>query len=232
MNGKDTNLFSLLDHYDESQMPDNIGDPERFDNFIIYMKDSLAVSGGCSDTNDCLYQCLKMAYGTYSNMPQTIEKPDPAQRRITLTLTNGHYSFVSNPDRKHPSFECKRPKKPITYQENEVKDTVLLYNRKEIKFITVQQFQKLKVSKIDSFIPAKRQESLEKAYIRINAERDAFLLETKKLGLPIDISLLDWDIKKTALWLFEKLSVGIPANEPLDALEAQWISKAMMGGII
>ena len=73
---------------------------------------------------------------------------------------------------------------------------------------------------------------MEKAYIRINAERDAFLQETKKLGLPIDISLLDWNIKKTALWLFEKLSVGIPANEPLDALEAQWISKAMMGGII
>ncbi|GBB91338.1 hypothetical protein RclHR1_18570007 [Rhizophagus clarus] len=54
----------------------------------------------------------------------------------------------------------------------------------------------------------------------------------KKLDLPIDISLLDWDIKKTALWLFEKLSVGIPANEPLDAPEAQWISKAIIGGII
>ncbi|GBB95300.1 hypothetical protein RclHR1_25070004 [Rhizophagus clarus] len=75
-NEDDTNLFSLLDHYDESQMPDNIGDPERFDNFIIYMRDSPAVSGGCGDTNDCLYQCLKMAYGTYLNMPQTIEKSE------------------------------------------------------------------------------------------------------------------------------------------------------------
>ncbi|GBB99481.1 hypothetical protein RclHR1_35390001 [Rhizophagus clarus] len=35
-----------------------------------------------------------------------------------------------------------------------------------------------------------------------------------------------------AFWLFEKLSVGIPTNEPLDTLETQWISKAMMGGII
>ncbi|GBB92564.1 hypothetical protein RclHR1_20240002 [Rhizophagus clarus] len=259
-NEEDANLFSLLDHYDESQMPpDNIGDPERFNNFIIYMRDLLAVSGrcgdtkrfdnfiiymrdlpavsgGCGDTNDCLHQCLKMAYSSYSNMPQSIEKPeyikdylnlarnDPipiaSQRRIILTLTNGHYSLVLNPDRKHPSFECKRPKNPITYQENEVKDTVHIYNGKVIKSITVQQFQKLKFSKNYSFIPAKHQESLEKAYIRINAEQDAFLLEMKKLGLSIDISLLDWNIKKIALWLFEKLSVGIPANEPLEALEA------------
>ncbi|GES83410.1 hypothetical protein GLOIN_2v1472929 [Rhizophagus clarus] len=246
-NGEDANLFSLLDHYDASQLPDNIGDPERFDNFIIYMRDSPAVSGGCGDTNDCLYQCLKMVYGSYSNMPQkrlarsiainvvgdhTYISKSPAQRRITLTLTNGHYSLALNPDRKHPSFECKRPKKPITYQENEVKDTIHIYNGKEIKPITVQQFQKLKFSKNYSFILAKRQESLEKAYIRINAERDAFLQETKKLGIPIDISLLDWNIKRMTLWLFEKLSVGIPANKPLDALEAQWISKAMMGGII
>ncbi|GBB93906.1 hypothetical protein RclHR1_22500003 [Rhizophagus clarus] len=199
------------------------------------MRDLPVVSGECGNTNDCLYQCLKMAYGSYSNMPQkrlarsiainivgdhTYISKSPAQRRITLTLTNGHYSLILNPDRKHPSFECKRPKKPITYQENEVKDTVLLYNGKDIKSITVQQFQKLKFSKNYPFVSAKRQESLEKAYIRINAERDAFLLETKKLGLPIDISLLDWDIKKTALWLFEKLSVGIPINEPLNALEA------------
>ncbi|GBB96368.1 hypothetical protein RclHR1_27390001 [Rhizophagus clarus] len=146
------------------------------------MKDLPAVSGRCGDTNDCLYQCLKMAYGSYSNMPQTrsiainvvgdhtyIFK-SLAQRRITLTLTNGYYSLVSNPDRKHPNFECKRPKKPITYQENEVKDTVLLYNRKDIKSITVQQFQKLKFSKNYSFVLAKRQKSLEKAYIRINAK--------------------------------------------------------------
>ncbi|GBC00607.1 hypothetical protein RclHR1_39010001, partial [Rhizophagus clarus] len=202
---EDANLFSLLDHYNESQMPDNIGDPEWFDNFIIYMRDLPAVSSECGDTNDCLYQCLKMAYSSYSNMPQ---------------------------NRKHPSFECKRPKKPITYQKNKVKDTVFLYNGKDIKSITVQQFQKLKFNKNYSFVLVKCQESLEKTYIRINAERDAFLLETKKLGLPIDISLLDWNIKKTALWLFEKLSVGIPVNEPLDALEAQWISKAIMEGII
>jgi len=38
--------------------------------------------------------------------------------------------------------------------------------------------------------------------------------------------------KKTALWLFEKLSLAIPANEPLDPIEAKWISDTMMGGII
>jgi hypothetical protein len=276
VNGEDANLFSLLDHYDESELPDNIGDPERFDNFIIYMRNVPADVGGCdNENNDCLYYCLKRAYGTYSNLPQAIKKPeyiksslglernDPipiaciekverlarsiainvvgdytyiskslAQRRITLTLTNGHYSLVLNPDRKHPSFECKRPKKPITYQENEINDVVLIYDGKNTKSISVQQFQKLKFKGNHSFIPVNRTETLEIAYTRIHAEREAFLEETKKLGLPIDIALLDWSIKKTSLWLFEKLSVGIPANEPLDALEAQWISKVMMGGII
>jgi len=278
VNGEDTNLFSLLDHYDESQLPDDVGDPDRFDRFIIYMRDQPASTGGCTlgdDMNDCLYQCLKKAYGTYSNLPQAIEKPEyiksslglprdapipiacikkverlarsiaitvvgdysyisksPAQRRIALALTDGHYSLMPDPDRRHPSFECKRPKKPIIYHENEVSDVVCIYDGKVTKSIAVQQFQKLKFAGNYSFISVLRSESLEGAYTRITAEREAFLQETKKLGLPIDIALLDWDKRKTALWLFEKLSVGIPANEPLDALEAQWISKAMMGGII
>ena len=281
VNGEDTNLFSLLDHYDETQLPDDVGDPDQFDRFIIYMRDQSATSGGCTlvgdglNINDCLYQCLKKAYGTYSNLPQAIEKPEfiksslglprdapipisyikkverlarriainvvgdhsyisksPAQRRIALALTDGHYSLMLDPDRRHPSFECKRPKKPITYHENEVSDVVRIYDGKVTKSISVQRFQKLKFAGNYSFIPVSRGESLEGAYTRITAEREAFLQETKKLGLPIDIALLDWNIKKTALWLFEKLSVGVPANEPLDALEAQWISKAMMGGII
>ena len=70
-------------------------------------------------------------------------------------------------------------------------------------------------------VPVGRSESLEETYIRINAEREAFLEETKKLGIPIDIALLDWNIKKTAIWLFEKLSIGVPANELFDPLEAQ-----------
>lgn len=63
-------------------------------------------------------------------------------------------------------------------------------------------------------------------------ERDAFLQETQKLGLSIDLALHDWSYRKTALWLFERLSIGISANESLDPLEAQWISKSMMGGLI
>ena len=38
--------------------------------------------------------------------------------------------------------------------------------------------------------------------------------------------------KKVALWLFEKLSQAIPANEPLDPIETKWISEAMVGGLI
>jgi hypothetical protein len=42
----------------------------------------------------------------------------------------------------------------------------------------------------------------------------------------------NWLYKRTALWLFERLSVEVLANEPLDPMEAEWISKAMMGRLI
>ena len=38
--------------------------------------------------------------------------------------------------------------------------------------------------------------------------------------------------KNTALWLFERLSIAVPANKPLDPIEAKWISDAIMAGII
>ena len=62
-------LFSLSDHYDESQIPDD-PDPEYFDRFIVYMRDPDPIAGGCDPKkdmsgshgyNDCLYQCLYYA---------------------------------------------------------------------------------------------------------------------------------------------------------------------------
>ncbi|GET50908.1 hypothetical protein GLOIN_2v1472929 [Rhizophagus irregularis DAOM 181602=DAOM 197198] len=98
-------------------------------------------------------------------------------------------------------------------------------------------FQKTKNSK-SSFIPVEKNrktgvyETLEEAYQRIHEERNSFLQETKKFGLGIDLSYHNWSYKRTALWLFERLSVGIPANDPLDPIEAEWLSDAMMGGLI
>jgi hypothetical protein len=75
-------------------------------------------------------------------------------------------------------------------------------------------------------------ETLEEAYIRIHEERDILLQESKKLGLTIDLFMCHGSYKKVTLWLFEKLSIAISANEPLDPIEAKWISDTMMGGII
>ena len=75
-------------------------------------------------------------------------------------------------------------------------------------------------------------ETLEEAYVRIHEEQNILLQESKKLGLTIDLFMCHGNYKKTALWLFEKLSLTIPANEPLDSIEAKWISDTMMGGII
>ncbi|GET65120.1 hypothetical protein GLOIN_2v1793417 [Rhizophagus irregularis DAOM 181602=DAOM 197198] len=112
-----------------------------------------------------------------------------------------------------------------------------IYNGKTVKSCTIGQFQKTKNSK-SSFISVEKNcktgiyETLEEAYQRIHEERDVFLQETKKFGLGIDLSYHNWSYKRTALWLFERFSVGIPANDPLDPIEAEWLSDAMMGGLI
>ncbi|GET60436.1 hypothetical protein RIR_jg18206.t2 [Rhizophagus irregularis DAOM 181602=DAOM 197198] len=246
-------LFSLLDHYDEAQLPDD-ADPDYFERFIIYARDSPPAAGGCNgELNDCLYECLKNIYGTFSKMLKSIEKPEyikkalglnrdapipsKSDRRATLILSEGHYSLTLNPGRLHPSKIDKKRNLPIVYHEDGTNNVVTIYNGKTVKSCTIAQFQKTKNSK-SSFIPVEKNrktgvyETLEEAYQRIHEERNSFLQETKKFGLGIDLSYHNWSYKRTALWLFERLSVGIPANDPLDPIEAEWLSDAMMGGLI
>ena len=284
-NNEEAWLFFLLDHYDDSTLPPNEGDPDYFDRFIIYMRDPEAIAGGCSPKrdngmNDCLYHCLYHAYGTFSRLPKSIEKPeilkkalglqrtDPipvscieeveriarsiainivgevtristssAKRRITIVFTNGHYSIAHNRDRKRTDPATTKSKLPITYQEDGINNKVILYDGEIIRTITISEFRKLQSKSLFSkwcYIPVDRKvkESLEEAYARIHKERDVLLQESKKLGLPLDLFMHNGSYKKTALWLFERLSVAVPANKPLDPLEAKWISEAMMGGII
>ncbi|UZO11272.1 uncharacterized protein OCT59_002843 [Rhizophagus irregularis] len=274
-------LFSLLDHYDEAQLPDD-ADPDYFERFIIYVRDAPPVAGGCNgELNDCLYECLKYIYGTFSKMPKSIEKPEyikkalglnrdapvpvsymdkveqlagslalnivgdstrisksKSDRRATLILSEGHYSLALNPGRLHPSKLDRKQKSPFVYREDGVNNVVTIYNGKTVKSLTVGQFQKGKNSDSYSFIPIEKNcktgiyETLEETYQRIHEERDSFLQATKKFGLGIDLSYHNWSYKRTALWLFERFSVGVPANDPLDPVEAEWISDAMMGGLI
>jgi hypothetical protein len=48
----------------------------------------------------------------------------------------------------------------------------------------------------------------------------------------MDISMCGGNEKVMALWAFERCSLSIPANEPLDPQEAKWISDTMRGGLI
>ncbi|UZO09295.1 uncharacterized protein OCT59_029528 [Rhizophagus irregularis] len=48
----------------------------------------------------------------------------------------------------------------------------------------------------------------------------------------LNLLQLDSFRKRTAFWLFEWFSVGVSANDPLDPVEAELISDAMMGGLI
>ncbi|CAB4380612.1 unnamed protein product [Rhizophagus irregularis] len=77
-------LFSLLDHYDEAQLPDD-ADPDYFERFIIYVRDAPPVAGGCNgELNDCLYECLKHIYGIFSKIPETIKKPEYIKKALGL----------------------------------------------------------------------------------------------------------------------------------------------------
>ena len=58
------------------------------------------------------------------------------------------------------------------------------------------------------------------------------LESSKKFGIPMDMLKCAGNEKVMALWLFEKCSNSIPANEPLDPQEAKWISDTMRGGLI
>jgi hypothetical protein len=131
-----------------------------------------------------------------------------------------------------------KQKSPFVYRENGINNTVTIYNNKKTKILTSTQFQKAKISKSYAFIPVEKNrktgilETLEQAYQRIHEEQDAFLQITKRFSLEIDLTYHNWSYKRTAFWLFERLSVGVLANEPLDPMEAEWISESMIGGFI
>ena len=135
--------------------------------------DPPVLAGSCNPKrdnglNDCLYQCLYYAYGTFSKLPRAIEKPDilkktlglqradpvpvsciaristnPAHRRITLILANGHYSIVSNPDRRKTNTATSKPKIPLIYQEDGVNNTVRVYDGNYIRTINIPEMRKL-----------------------------------------------------------------------------------------
>ncbi|GET62410.1 hypothetical protein GLOIN_2v1849173 [Rhizophagus irregularis DAOM 181602=DAOM 197198] len=235
-------LFSLLDHYDEAQLPDD-ADPDYFERFIIYpkyIKKALGLNRDAPVPVSYMDKVEQLAGSLALNIvgDSTRISKSKSDRRATLILSEGHYSLALNPGRLHPSKLDRKQKSPFVYREDGVNNVVTIYNGKTVKSLTVGQFQKGKNSDSYSFIPIEKNcktgiyETLEETYQRIHEERDSFLQATKKFGLGIDLSYHNWSYKRTALWLFERFSVGVPANDPLDPVEAEWISDAMMGGLI
>ncbi|UZO15499.1 uncharacterized protein OCT59_006919 [Rhizophagus irregularis] len=134
-----------------------------------------------------------------------------SNRRATLILFEGHYSLALNPGRLHPSKLDRKQKSPFVYRKDGVNNVITIYNGKT------------KNRKTGIY------EILEETYQRIHEGREFFLQTTKKFGLGIDLFYHNWSYKRTALWLFERFSVEVPANDSLDPVEAEWISDAMMG---
>ena len=280
-------LFTLTDHYDESQMPDPENrplDPETYERFWVYIHNPISLSGGCSpkqdnSLNDCLYNCLKKAYGTKWRLPPVIKTPellktrlrlqrsDPipvsligevemassiainisgdhyykstrnSKRKIDLVLANGHYSLARDPNRQKAKWFSK-PAIPIAYMEDYMNYTVELYDGKSFSTIPLVKFKKqIYSSPKYCYIEVRKKkdktfETLTEAYTRFNEERNALLEKSKKFGIPMDISMCGGNEKVMALWAFERCSLSVPANEPLDPQEAKWISDTMRGGLI
>ncbi|GET66164.1 hypothetical protein GLOIN_2v1472929 [Rhizophagus irregularis DAOM 181602=DAOM 197198] len=213
-------LFSLLDHYDEAQLPDD-ADPDYFERFIIYMRDAPPTIKKP--------EYIKKALDLNRDAPVPVSYMDKVEQLAGSLALN----IVEDSTRISKSKSDRRATLILW-----VNNVVTIYNGKTVKSLTVRQFQKGKNSDSYSFIPIEKNrktgiyETLEETYQRIHEERDSFLQATKKFGLGIDLSYHNWSYKRTALWLFERFSVGVPANDPLDPVEAEWISDAMMGGLI
>ena len=278
--GMPVSLFTLSDHYDDSQMPDG-GDPETYEEFIVYISNPLPPVGGCTSEdnhNDCLYRCLLLVYGTRSRLPSSIKTPEllkqnlglqrdnpvpingifnveelagtitinvsgdytykskrKCKRVINLILTNGHYSIAKNPNRKKLTAWYSVPKIPLIYEKDGVKNTVTFYDGTNYWKGTIAELRKLKSNRWSGkwcLVNKNKTQSHEETLIQFNEECNSLLVKSKKIGLPIDLKLCCGSYKIAALWLFERLSQGVPANEPLDPIEAQWLLNAMKGGII
>ncbi|PKK55595.1 hypothetical protein RhiirC2_801992, partial [Rhizophagus irregularis] len=213
-------------------MPKSIEKPE-------YIKKALGLNRDAPIPVSCMDKVKQLAGSLALNVVGDIIRisKSKSDRCATLILSEGHYSLALNPRRLYSSKLDRKRNLPIVYHEDGIKNVVTIYNGKMVKSCVIEQFQKGKNSK-SSFISVEKNrktgiyETLEEAYQRIHKERNSFLQETKKFGLGIDLSYHNWSYKKTAFWLFERLSVEVSANNPLDPIEAEWLSDAMMGGLI
>ncbi|UZO26887.1 uncharacterized protein OCT59_019099 [Rhizophagus irregularis] len=232
-------FFSLLDHYDEVQLPDD-ADPDYFERFIIYVRDAPPAAGGCNGKlNDCLYECLKHIYGTFSKMPKSIEKPEYIKKalgfnrdapipvscmdKVEQLAGSLAINIVGDITRisKSKSDRCVtlilseghyslmlNPGRLHPSKLDKKRNLPIVYHEDGTNnVVTIYNGKTVKSCTIGQFQKTKNSKS---SFIPVEKNR--------KTG--------------TALWLFERLSVGIPANDPLDPIEAEWLSDAMMGGLI
>ncbi|CAJ0636241.1 13111_t:CDS:2 [Entrophospora sp. SA101] len=183
--GEDISLFSLLDRYDESQLPEGGGDPGSYNRFIIYMMDPPALSGGCnakkdSGLNDCLYQCLYHAYGTFSNLPKIIKKPEILKQALGLQRNEAvPVELIEKVEKLAKTIAINIPKEPLIYKMDGINNTVKIFNGKDVCTVTTIEWQKLQSKSRfgkNCYIPVVKDknsgiyESLDEAYTRIHEE--------------------------------------------------------------
>lgn len=99
-----------LDIYDPARWYDQpVQFNEKCKRFCITVIGASKAEGGCDDKfNDCLFHCIRQAYGSEENMPQAIDKPWKLKKLLGLERND------KVPLDKLPMLEEKLPKCSIT----------------------------------------------------------------------------------------------------------------------
>lgn len=76
--------------YDPNQWysGDDIDFDEKCSRFAVYVLGATKPEGGCNKYNDCLFQCIRQAFGGEDNMPKALNKPWKLKSLLGLDRTD------------------------------------------------------------------------------------------------------------------------------------------------
>lgn len=148
-------------------------------------------------------------------------------KQINLKLINGHYTIDHTFNRKAYNVSYK-PRKIMLFKRE--KTVIIAYDGTNEFEISSDYFNDINSFKTDYILVSKQNSKLsfEEEYNKF-----IYIADTLK-----DISKGEIDlyktgtIKRTSLFLFERLSEDIPNPDPIDQIEKEWIENSGIGAII
>ncbi|GBC26177.2 hypothetical protein GLOIN_2v1472929 [Rhizophagus irregularis DAOM 181602=DAOM 197198] len=227
-------LFSLLDHYDEAQLPDD-ADPDYFERFIIYVRDAPPVAGGCNgELNDCLYERLKYIYGTFSKMPKSIEKPEYIKKALGLNRDAPvPVSYMDKVEQLAGSLALNivGDSTRISKSKSDRRATLILSEGHYSLALNPGRLHPSKLDRKQKSPFVYREDGVNNVVTIYNVTPSSLSRRIVKLEYMKHLRKHTRGSMKSGIPSY-RLQRRVPANDPLDPVEAEWISDAIMGGLI